>query len=112
MEFVFYVQGSAAEPYKITFNTNGRFTASCSCPAGENLTLCKHVLSLLEGDSSSVKIGEPSDLFIVCEIFSKCEIKDYYDEWKQCEDELVELKKKTTDYKRRFGKTLLGRFGR
>ena len=112
MEYTFYVQGSAAEPYKISFNTSDGFVASCSCPAGENRTLCKHVLSLLEGDFSNVKIGEPSDLSIVCEMFSKNEVKGHYDEWQKCMDELTMLQKKTADFKRKFARILLGRFGR
>ncbi|MCL2588862.1 MAG: SWIM zinc finger domain-containing protein [Oscillospiraceae bacterium] len=109
MEFTFYVQGSAAEPYELTFNANDGFAASCSCPAGENRMLCKHILSLLEGDFSNVTIGEPADLSIAYELFSKSEVKSHYDEWQKYVVELATLQKMTADNKRKLARILLGR---
>lgn len=57
----YYVQGSALEPYQVTFKGEGqRLTASCSCPAGKKgKTFCKHVAWLLNGDAS--RLAEGSD---------------------------------------------------
>lgn len=46
----FQVQGSAPEPYIVTFNQDeGVLTAYCTCPAGENGTHCKHRINILQG---------------------------------------------------------------
>ena len=51
----FLVQGSATEPYQVTFVRNGRqFSAFCTCAAGENGQICKHRLSILDGISKGV----------------------------------------------------------
>ncbi|WP_165072792.1 SWIM zinc finger family protein [Desulfovibrio sp. ZJ200] len=57
----YYVQGSALEPYQVTFKGEGQgLTASCSCPAGKKgKTFCKHVAWLLKGDAS--RLAEGSD---------------------------------------------------
>lgn len=48
----YYVQGSALEPYLVTFKREGEhLAASCSCPAGRmGKTFCKHVAWVLKGD--------------------------------------------------------------
>ncbi|MDR2891576.1 MAG: SWIM zinc finger domain-containing protein [Deltaproteobacteria bacterium] len=57
----YYVQGSAAKPYLVTFEDEGQgLKAFCSCPAGKRGGLfCKHVAALLNGDVS--KLVAPSD---------------------------------------------------
>ncbi|MDL2275587.1 SWIM zinc finger family protein [Desulfosarcina sp. OttesenSCG-928-G10] len=57
----FYVQGSVTDPYAVTFKGEGKsLTARCSCPAGrKRLAFCKHIASLLKGDTS--KIAGASD---------------------------------------------------
>jgi len=45
---VFLVQGSAAEPYEVLIVYEGNeFNAQCSCPAGNNKQLCKHVIGII-----------------------------------------------------------------
>lgn len=51
----FEIQGSADDPYRLRFERQGdNFTASCTCPAGENMQVCKHRLALLAGDVSAL----------------------------------------------------------
>lgn len=51
----FLVQGSADEPYRVTFTIEGEnLNAFCTCPAGENGQYCKHRLNLLAGDSRGI----------------------------------------------------------
>lgn len=56
----FQVQGSRANPYKITFEGAGvSLAAFCTCPAGKKAgTFCKHVAQLLKGDSSKIVDGK------------------------------------------------------
>lgn len=65
MTLIFHVQGSATEPYKVTFEQNkGELKGYCTCPAGDNGMFCKHRLNLLYGavdnvlDMDEVKIGQ------------------------------------------------------
>jgi uncharacterized Zn finger protein len=49
-ETYFIVQGSADEPYKVTFRRKGNnLSAYCTCPAGENGQYCKHRFRILAG---------------------------------------------------------------
>ncbi len=46
----FSVQGSATEPYKVTFQKNGnKLSAYCTCPAGKHGQYCKHRFRILGG---------------------------------------------------------------
>jgi uncharacterized Zn finger protein len=49
--FEFLVQGSAAEPYVVSFRRRDakNFSAYCTCPAGENGMYCKHRIRILRG---------------------------------------------------------------
>jgi len=51
----FLVQGSESSPYKVTFRKAGvEIKADCTCRAGVNRILCKHRLSILDGDNRAV----------------------------------------------------------
>ncbi|GAB6846609.1 SWIM zinc finger family protein [Paraburkholderia kururiensis] len=51
----FLVQGSANEPYEVTFEReNNQIAAFCTCPAGANGTYCKHRLFILDGVISGI----------------------------------------------------------
>ena len=63
---VFSVQGSAAEPYEVTFLREGtKLSAYCSCPAGQNGQYCKHRFSILSGEASGVVSTNVSDIALV-----------------------------------------------
>jgi hypothetical protein len=52
----FLVQGSDPLPYKVIFKKDGGdLKATCTCKAGSNGILCKHRLSILDGE----KGGKP-----------------------------------------------------
>ena len=54
-ELVFHVKGSSSDAYELTFIKDGSsLTALCTCPAGQFGNLCKHRVSILDGDSSSI----------------------------------------------------------
>ena len=54
----FMVQGSAAEPYEVTFQKAGEnLSAFCTCPAGENGQYCKHRFRILEGSMEGIVSG-------------------------------------------------------
>jgi len=56
MEIIaFQVQGSAEEPYRVTFSRGqAELSATCTCPAGQSRQSCKHRLGILDGSSKGV----------------------------------------------------------
>ena len=54
-EVEFLVQGSAPEPYKVTFiKDKSNLNAFCTCPAGQNGQYCKHRFAILAGDATAI----------------------------------------------------------
>ena len=54
-EIEFLVQGSAPEPYRVTFiKDKNNLNAFCTCPAGENGQHCKHRFAILAGDAKAI----------------------------------------------------------
>ena len=59
----FLIQGSADEPYQVTFTKEGdNLNAFCSCPAGKNGQYCKHRFNLLGGSTKSIESGNEGDV--------------------------------------------------
>ena len=51
----FLVQGSAPDPYEVTFIKDGNnMTALCTCAAGQNGQYCKHRIRILDGAISGI----------------------------------------------------------
>ncbi len=56
----FLVQGSASEPYRVSFwRVGDNVKSSCTCQAGKNGLACKHRLSLLDGDVTNLVSSSP-----------------------------------------------------
>jgi hypothetical protein len=65
-KFYFLIQGSAEEPYKVTFQKTGNnLSAYCTCPAGENGQYCKHRFRILGGSTEGIVSGNSDDVMIV-----------------------------------------------
>ena len=106
-EKIFLVQGSAKEPYKVTFRmrTNG-MSASCTCPAGENGQLCKHRLNLLGGMVDGL-IGENSqDIETVVSWLSETGVGFALNEVVQAEEQFEIAKRKLATAKKQLLKIL------
>lgn len=55
MRFEFLVNGSAPEPYIVTFIFDAKKgSGNCTCPAGQKRQICKHRIWILEGDLAKV----------------------------------------------------------
>ena len=62
----FQVQGSAPDPYTVTFELHGtKLSAYCTCPAGENGQYCKHRFAILGGNTSGVVSGNVGEVTTV-----------------------------------------------
>lgn len=65
-EICFLVQGSAEEPYRVTFRKTGKnLSAYCTCPAGENGQHCKHRMNILCGITSGIVSGNEAKVQVV-----------------------------------------------
>lgn len=65
-DLVYLVRGSSPTPYTVCFQGEGPgLTARCSCPAGtKGGTFCKHVATLLKGDSSTL-VEDSADIALL-----------------------------------------------
>lgn len=65
-EIHFAVQGSAQDPYKVTFRKKGNnLSAYCTCPAGDNGQYCKHRIKILCGISQGIVSGNEANVQVV-----------------------------------------------
>ena len=63
MTHEFLVQGSASEPYQVSFKKDGKkLSAYCTCPAGENGTHCKHRFNILKGSGKAIVSENSADV--------------------------------------------------
>lgn len=59
----FLVKGSAKDPYQVIFIKDGEnLTAICTCPAGTYGNVCKHRVSIIDGDAKSVISENATDV--------------------------------------------------
>jgi len=59
----FLVKGSAKDPYEVIFIKEGaNLTAICTCPAGTYGNVCKHRISIIDGDAKSVVSENAADV--------------------------------------------------
>ena len=59
----FMVQGSAVEPYKVTFKkSDSNLSAYLTCPAGENGMYCKHRFRILSGETKGIVRGNENEV--------------------------------------------------
>ena len=59
----FLVKGSAKEPYEVIFIKDGEnLTGICTCPAGTYGNVCKHRVSIIDGDARAVVSDNPDEV--------------------------------------------------
>ena len=95
-EIRFVVQGSAEEPYKVTFRKRGNnLSAYCTCLAGSNGQYCKHRINILCGSSQGIVSGNEADVQIVTSWLPGTDVETamltILDAEKQCEKAKKEL---------------------
>ena len=67
-EITFLVQGSAPEPYEVSFvkRSEANLSAYCTCPAGENGKHCKHRSEILTGSVDGIVSDNLEEVQTVC----------------------------------------------
>ena len=75
-EIIFFVQGSALEPYKVTFQKSGsKLSAYCTCPAGDNGQYCKHRFNILGGITDDIVSDNKTSVDIVASWLSGTDVE-------------------------------------
>ena len=99
----FMVQGSAAEPYRVTFKKNdSNLSAYCTCPAGENGMYCKHRFRILSGETKGIVSGNENAVASAVTWLSGTDVEQAISEVKKAEQRLEEAKKAVTLAKKRL----------
>ncbi|MCD1593332.1 SWIM zinc finger family protein [Thalassospira xiamenensis] len=95
-KLTFQIQGSADEPYIVTFEkpSDGNLNAYCTCPAGQNGQYCKHRFGLLNGEVKNIVSGNKDDLPTLADMFKGSDVETTYLKVIQLENETTALKKK------------------
>ena len=85
----FEVQGSAAEPYTVTFTLEeDNFNAYCTCPAGKKGQYCKHRFSLMASEPEIKAWIQGSDVEEALSVLA------------EAEHELAQIKKRVSAAKK------------
>ncbi len=72
----FSVKGSKGDVYQIVFaRTDNNLTVTCTCPAGEVGTHCKHRLALLEGLADNLLSNNKDDLAKLFQLISGTDVE-------------------------------------
>ena len=95
-EIGFIVQGSAEEPYRVTFRKKGNnLSAYCTCPAGDNGQYCKHRINILCGITQGIVSDNETNVQVVMSWLPGTDLEaallSVLDAEKQCEKAKIEL---------------------
>jgi len=95
-EIGFIVQGSAEEPYRVTFRKKGNnLSAYCTCPAGDNGQYCKHQINILCGITQGIVSDNEANVQVVMSWLPGTDLEaallSVLDAEKQCEKAKTEL---------------------
>lgn len=104
----FKIQGSAAEPYTVTFEKRSPtgLSAYCTCPAGENGLYCKHRFNILDGETKGVVSGNRDDVKIIQAWLVGTDVERSIIKMREIETEADRIKKELTAAKKEVAKTM------
>ena len=106
-EIYFLVQGSAAEPYKVTFRKKGNnLSAYCTCPAGENGQYCKHRFRILDGFDDGIVSNNNNEVAIVKTWLAGTDVEAVLLEVAEKEKALEKAKKDLSIIKKKLARTM------
>ncbi|MDR0290575.1 MAG: SWIM zinc finger domain-containing protein [Treponema sp.] len=93
---VFFVQGSAPEPYQVIFYPEP-FSISCTCQAGVSGIPCKHRIAILSGQNPGIVHGDLSFLPKIVEMTNCTNLFELLNLWEEGRKNKNNAKKRT-DY--------------
>jgi hypothetical protein len=109
-EIEFRVQGSEAEPYRVTFikQTETELFAYCTCLAGSNGQYCKHRFGILAGDTKGIVSENVSEVHTVQSWLSGTSLERALLAVQTLELEEAKIKKELSSAKKEIAKVMRG----
>jgi len=105
----FLVQGSAPEPYELSFRQSGNnIIALCTCPAAMNGQHCKHRLNILRGISNGIVSGNENQVAHVQSWLPGSDIELLMNQMEEAESTLERAKNNLSALKKRIARTMYG----
>ena len=107
--FEFLVQGSAPEPYRVSFRRRDakNVSAYCTCPAGESGMSCKHRIRILRGLLEGVVSKNTADVTTVAGWLAGSDVEKALHTIDQLEKEAERIKKALSAAKKALSQCLL-----
>ena len=107
--FEFLVQGSAAEPYRVSFQRRDakNISAYCTCPAGESGMYCKHRVRILRGSLDGVVSKNTADVPTVAGWLAGSDVEKALRTIDELEKEAERVKKALSAAKKALSQCLL-----
>lgn len=106
-ELTFFVKGSSADPYEVTFIKDGTsLTALCTCPAGTYGNFCKHRISIIDGNTDSITSENASDVATVVDWLRDTDVEAALREMRQAEKIADPEKKALNAAKRKLARAM------
>jgi NADPH:quinone reductase-like Zn-dependent oxidoreductase len=109
-ELKFEVYGSKSEPYYVVAQKHGDGTVSvtCTCPAGEMRTYCKHRFALLNGDVSSAPDAKADDVNTLADWVKSSKLQDAMNEVQLAEAAAQAAKQELSKRKKALARIMNG----
>jgi uncharacterized Zn finger protein len=97
----FFVQGSAVEPYKVSFEKIGNnLNAYCTCAAGMNGQYCKHRFQLVSGNPEGLITKDEAMLRLLVDWMAGTDIEKALSKLALAEDEFERAKRTLANAKK------------
>lgn len=101
------ISSSTGEVYFIELSRDGdNLTCTCSCPAGQNGTHCKHRLGVLRGDASTVSAGDTDKMHLISDMLAGTDVAVALDRMHGLEAQKVEIDRQLKAAKKALARTL------
>ena len=106
-ELTFQVKGSSAEPYELTFITDGdSLTALCTCPAGQYGNLGKPRIGILAGNSKGFLRANHARVYTVVSLLQDTDVAAALTEFRVIEASNESSKNALMAAKRKLAKAM------
>jgi len=106
-ELNFLVQGSAQDPYEVTFIKDAdKLIALCTCPAGVNGQYCKHRFGIFGGNAKGIVSDNKGDVNIVQEWLAGTDLEEAYKEMIRLEHVCESAKKELAAVKKKVARLM------
>ena len=105
----FLVQGSALEPYELSFRKSGANIISlCTCPAALNGQHCKHRLGIFRGSRKGIISGNEDQVALVQSWIPGTDIELLLNQVAEAESTFERAKKDLGTLKKRLARAMYG----